>query len=143
MKTLLLFFVFSLGTLIVKSQDLSGLWQGYYDGDGGGSIDLYFYPLSDTSYEIYTFTLMGIGNIDTIVTKAKGFMPSKDSLILEETRTSNMNNVDTCTFQRMELKLVIRKKQMIFNGKWMLIGNCPKVGGKIYFRKKVEKNSNE
>ena len=143
MKTALAFLLLFFGAIKASSQDLSGEWKGSFEtqsaeGSFSTDINLIFFSLTDTTYEVYSFTMFTPGLKDTIVVKLKGYMPKKNNLILEEVKAINVINMDTCSYQTMDLYLSVGKKRMTLSGKWKPISICEGKGGTIVFTKPIK-----
>ncbi len=143
MKIVLLGLLLVFGEMKAKSQDLSGEWKGSFEtqtveGSFSTDINLIFFTLTDTTYEVYSFTMFSPGSKDTIVVKLKGYMPKKNNLILEEVKAMNVINMDTCSYQTMDLYLSVGKKRITLSGKWKPISVCEGKGGTIVFTKPIK-----
>lgn len=130
-----------------SSQSLEGEWKGTYTDDEFNYlnirneffIDLYFQLNSDSTYTIYSTSYFNKGNYNEskAVCLVTYQMVGKNSIYLEEIKDLQSGDDPSNCFQRMKLKIVKKKNQMILTGIWDSANDsCSK--GTISFRKKIK-----
>lgn len=147
-RYIILFLFSATISFTASGQSLEGDWEGTYSVDEYNYlnirneffINLYFQLNSDSTYTVYSTSYFNKGEYNE--SKAICLMTYKmigtDSIYLEEIKDLQSGNDELDCFQRMKLKIVIKKNQMRFIGIWdSTDDSCGK--GTIGFRKKIKK----
>jgi len=131
------FILFSFSAL---SQSLEGEWKGSFSSneiyDNETSFALHFTLKKDSSYKVYSYSLLPEGEMKvTVVCRMICKMIGSDSLYLEEIEQVKPQKIITACFQTMHLQINLSRREKTLTGTWETKGERCKDSGTISLRK--------